>query len=88
MPNGVICEIYRGLNMATETLDAKGLNCPMPVLKTKKALKGLNSGDTLEMLSTDPGSVQDIASLCRSSGDELLESDDNGGVYRFMIKKA
>lgn len=74
--------------MATETLDAKGLNCPMPVLRAKKALKALNCGDTLEVFSTDPGSVQDIASLCRSSGDDLLESEDNEGVYRFLIKKA
>ena len=74
--------------MATETLDAKGLNCPMPIIKTKKAIKALNSGDTLEVLSTDPGTAQDMVSLCRSSGDELLESDDDDGVYRFLIKKA
>lgn len=74
--------------MATETLDAKGLNCPMPVLKAKKAIKKLNGGDSLEILSTDPGSVQDFVSFCRSSGDELLESEEADGVYRFVIKKA
>ncbi len=60
----------------------------MPVLKAKKALKALNSGDTLEVFSTDSGSLQDIPSLCRSIGDELLESEENEGVYRFLIKKA
>ncbi len=74
--------------MATETLDAKGLNCPLPVLKTKKALKGLNSGDTLEMFSTDPGSIKDIEALCRSGGDKLLESGEEGGIYRFLIERA
>ncbi|PLX35292.1 MAG: sulfurtransferase TusA family protein [Hyphomicrobiales bacterium] len=74
--------------MATQTLDAKGLNCPLPVLKTKKALKGLNAGETLEMVSTDAGSIKDIEALCRSSGDKLLESGEVGGTYRFLIEKA
>ncbi len=74
--------------MATQTLDAKGLNCPLPVLKTKKALKGLNAGDTLEMISTDAGSLKDIEALCRSSGDKILESGENGGEYRFLIEKS
>tara|TARA_B100000315_G_scaffold234078_1_gene247786 strand:- start:1473 stop:1697 length:225 start_codon:yes stop_codon:yes gene_type:complete len=74
--------------MATQTLDVKGLNCPLPVIESKKAVKALNSGDTLEVLTTDPGSEQDFVSLCRSSGDELVESAEDGGVYRFVIKKA
>ncbi len=74
--------------MATQTLDAKGLNCPLPVLKTKKALKGLNAGDTLEMISTDAGSLKDIEALCRSSGDKILESGESGGEYRFLIEKS
>lgn len=74
--------------MATQTLDAKGLNCPLPVLKTKKALKGLKAGETLEMISTDAGSLKDIEALCRSSGDKLLESGEEGGNYTFLIEKS
>lgn len=74
--------------MATETLDVKGLNCPMPILKAKKAIKSMKSGDKLEVLSTDPGSAQDFVSFCRSTGNELLEAGDKDGVYRFLILKS
>jgi len=73
---------------ATETLDTKGLNCPLPILKTKKAIKGLNSGDTLEVLATDPGSVKDFDAFCKSTGNELVESGETDGVYSFLIKKS
>ena len=74
--------------MATTTLDAQGLNCPLPILKAKKSIKALDIGDTLEVLSTDPGSVRDFDSFCRATGNQLLESDEkSGGVYRFVIKK-
>lgn len=72
---------------ATQTLDAKGLNCPLPILKAKKALKGLNSGDVLEILSTDPGSVADFDAFCKTTGNELLSSDTSGDVYTYYIKK-
>jgi tRNA 2-thiouridine synthesizing protein A len=72
--------------MATQTLDAKGLNCPLPILKAKKALGGLATGDTLEVLSTDPGSVKDFEAFCRQTGNELLESNEDSGVYSFLIK--
>lgn len=72
--------------MAT-ILDTQGLNCPMPILKAKKALKNLASGDILEVIASDPGSVKDFGSFCRSTGNELLESTDDNGVYRFKIKK-
>ena len=49
--------------MATQTLDTKGLNCPMPIVKAKKAMKGLNAGETLEVLATDPGAVRDFEAL-------------------------
>ncbi|PCI39764.1 MAG: response regulator SirA [Rhodospirillaceae bacterium] len=74
--------------MATQTLDTKGLNCPMPVLKTKKALKGLSAGDTLEVESTDPGSIKDLQSLCRSTGNEMIESSEADGIYKYLIKKS
>lgn len=72
----------------TTTLDTKGMNCPLPILKTKKSIKDLNVGDTLEVLSTDPGSVKDFEAFCRSTGNELLESSEEGGVYRYLIKKS
>ena len=57
--------------MADKTLDAKGLNCPLPILKTKKMLNEVSAGGTLEVLATDPGSVADMASFCRTTGNEL-----------------
>ena len=72
--------------MADATLDAKGLNCPLPILKAKKAIKGVPSGGVLEVLSTDPGSVADFEALCRTTGNELLESGQDGDTYRFLIK--
>ena len=54
----------------TATLDARGLNCPLPILRTKKALNGLASGDTLHLISTDPGSVKDIDAFCQQTGNE------------------
>ncbi len=73
--------------MATQTLDAKGLNCPLPILKAKKAIAGLNPGDTLEVLSTDPGSVKDFEAFTRTTGNALLETSNDGSVYRYVIKK-
>jgi tRNA 2-thiouridine synthesizing protein A len=70
-----------------KTLDTSGLSCPMPVVKTKKALKELEIGEVLEMISTDPGSIPDMEAWARQTGHELLESFDEGEKYRFMIKK-
>ena len=72
----------------TTVLDTKGMNCPLPILKTKKAIKGLDAGDTIKVESTDPGSVKDFEAFCRSTGNELMESGEDGGVYTFLIKKA
>lgn len=74
--------------MATETLDAKGLNCPLPILRTKKAIGALKAGDVLEVLATDPGAVKDFEAFCRSTGHELTEWSETDGVYRFLLKKA
>lgn len=74
--------------MATQTLDTKGMNCPLPILKTKKAIKGLNVGDTLEVLSTDPGSVKDMEAFCKSTGNKLVSSTEAGGVYTYLIERA
>ncbi len=71
-----------------ETLDCKGLSCPMPIMKLAKAMKGLSTGEILEMLGTDPGSAADIPKWCDKSGNELLETkEDEGGVTKFYIKK-
>ncbi len=74
--------------MADQVLDAKGLNCPLPILKAKKTLKGMESGQVLEILSTDPGSVADFAAFCNQTGNELLASSTEGDVYKFEIKKS
>jgi len=73
--------------MADQVLDAKGLNCPLPILKAKKALKSLEGGQTLEVQSTDPGSVADFAAFCRTTGNELVEQNEEGGVWTYLIRK-
>jgi tRNA 2-thiouridine synthesizing protein A len=73
--------------MADQVLDAKGLNCPLPILKAKKALNSVPTDGTLEVLSTDPGSVADFQAFCRTTGNDLLEHDQTDDVYRFLIKK-
>ena len=72
----------------TTTLDTKGMNCPLPILKAKKAIKELDAGETLQVLSTDPGSVKDFEAFCRSTGNELLDSSEADGVFTYMIKKS
>ena len=73
--------------MADDTLDAKGLNCPLPILKAKKALAALDSGKTLEILATDPGSVKDFEAFCRTTGNKMVEHNVDGGTYRFVIER-
>lgn len=74
--------------MADKVLDAKGLNCPLPILRAKKMLTDVPTGGTLEILATDPGSVADFASFCRTTGNELLESTTEGDIFRFVVKRA
>lgn len=73
--------------MAEHELDTSGLKCPLPVLKAKKALKALPAGDTLRVVATDPGAVADFRHFCEATGDALLESEEAGGEYRFLIRK-
>jgi tRNA 2-thiouridine synthesizing protein A len=68
-------------------LDTKGLNCPMPVLKTKKAIDSLPEGQVLEVISTDPGSKSDIPALLKRLGHELIETKEEGEVIEFYIRK-
>jgi len=72
----------------TATLDARGLNCPLPILRTKKALNGLQPGDTLLMVSSDPGSIKDIDAFCNQTGNELLENSTENGEFTFIIRKS
>lgn len=73
--------------MADKSLDARGLNCPLPIVKSKLALKDMAAGATLEVLATDPGAPPDFDAFCAATGHELLESGEEGGVYRFVIRK-
>jgi len=76
------------LALSETLLDVKGLRCPLPVLRARKAMKPLASGDIIEVHATDPSAVQDFENFCRTTGDELLESRDSEGVYIFRIRKA
>jgi tRNA 2-thiouridine synthesizing protein A len=72
--------------MAEQTLDARGLLCPLPILKAKKALNGMPPGGVLEVLATDPGSVADFEAFCRITGNTLVEQSAVAGDYRFLIR--
>jgi len=72
---------------ADETLDTKGLNCPLPILKAKKALKGMDNGKILELASTDPGAIKDFEAFCKATGNKLLKSWEDSGVYMFLIER-
>lgn len=74
--------------MADQELDARGLNCPLPILRAKKALNGLTSGQTLKIVATDPGSVKDFQAFAKQTGNQLLESNEASGEYTFVLKKA
>ncbi|HYT81140.1 MAG TPA: sulfurtransferase TusA family protein [Actinomycetota bacterium] len=69
------------------SLDLKGLSCPLPIIKTAQALKLLPSGSLVEVLATDPGSVPDFTAWCRSTGNTLVDQEDQDGVFRFVIRK-
>ncbi len=75
------------MNEFTEKFDATGLNCPLPILRSKKVLNKLSSGDVLYVISTDSGSVKDFEAFCKQTGNELLESSEAGGKYHYYIKK-
>ncbi|MDQ1363739.1 MAG: tRNA 2-thiouridine synthesizing protein [Pseudomonadota bacterium] len=68
-------------------VDARNESCPMPVMKTKKALKGMKSGEVLHVIATDPASAQDINTLLEALNDKLLETSRNGGEFHFYIQK-
>lgn len=75
--------------MADHELDLRGLNCPVPVMRIKKKMQGMASGQTLHVLATDPGTVPDFKAYVKSSGDALLESKKTPeGDFEFLLKRA
>jgi tRNA 2-thiouridine synthesizing protein A len=74
--------------MADKELDARGLNCPLPILRAKKALNEMTSGQTLKIMATDPGSVKDFQAFAKQTGNTLLESGESNGEFNFVLKKA
>jgi tRNA 2-thiouridine synthesizing protein A len=73
--------------MANIQVDARGLNCPMPIVKTAQAIKTVASGDTVEVLATDSGSVKDFAAWAKTTGNPMVEQTTDGGVFRFVLRK-
>jgi tRNA 2-thiouridine synthesizing protein A len=74
--------------MADQELDVRGLNCPLPILKTKKALNTMTSGQTLQVMATDPGAPIDFKAFARQTGNSLLEFKEANGEYSFLLQKA
>lgn len=72
---------------ADQVLDAKGLSCPLPILKTKKAVEAMSKGQILKVETTDPGSKNDMSSWAKRTGNEILSVEENSGVFTFYIKK-
>ena len=68
-------------------INCQGLNCPLPILKTKKTIDGMTSGEVLKMTSTDPGSASDVDSWAKRTGNSLISNNEEGGVYTFLIRK-
>lgn len=73
--------------MADLQLDTQGLNCPLPILKTKRSMKDVPLGGTIEILATDPAADADFQAFCRTTGHEMVESGCKGGVYWFLIRR-
>lgn len=71
-----------------QELDASGLNCPLPILRAKKSLAAMSSGQVLHIIATDPGAIKDFEAFSKQTGNELLESREDGGKFYFLIKKA
>jgi tRNA 2-thiouridine synthesizing protein A len=70
-----------------QTLDVKGLSCPLPIVKTAQAVKSMESGEVIEVFATDPGAVPDFDAWCRTTGNRLVEKTEEDGVFRFLVQK-
>lgn len=70
-----------------KTVDARGLSCPLPIVKTALAIKEIGSGDLIEVLATDPGSTKDFIAWSKTTGHQLVESTVDGKVFRYIVRK-
>lgn len=70
-----------------QEVDARGLNCPLPILRLKKAVQGLDAGKVVRLLATDPGSVKDVEAFCRQTGNTLVAAQQAGAEYLFLVRK-
>lgn len=75
------------MNNVEHVLDARGLSCPLPILKIRKTLTAMETGEVVQLLATDPGSTNDMQSFCNQTGHDLLSSEQQGGDYIFMVRK-
>ena len=71
----------------TQTVDARGLSCPLPIVRTAQAAKTLPAGACIELIATDAGSIKDVAAWCQATGNELIDQSSDGAVYRFVIRR-
>lgn len=76
------------MTTVAEKLDTRGMNCPLPIIKTRKAINLINSGEILEVTASDPGSVKDMASFCEQTGNRLVSSNEAAGGFVFLIEKS
>jgi tRNA 2-thiouridine synthesizing protein A len=76
------------MKTADQTLDARGLSCPLPVLKTRKVLNAMRAGQTLQVIATDPGFVRDIGSFCQQTGNALVLAREEDNAHVFVIRKS
>lgn len=78
---------FEKMTEINKELDARGLNCPLPILRTKKALTDMTSGQVLKILATDPGAVKDFQAFAKQTGNELLQHEEAESVHTFLMRK-
>lgn len=76
------------MNEIDQTLDARGLGCPLPILRTRKALNIMTAGQTLQVIATDPGAMKDIGAFCEQTGHRLVSTQQSGDEHIFVIRKS
>lgn len=74
-------------NVVAQRVDARGLACPLPILKAARAIAGVRSGELVELLATDPGSLKDVTAWSRTTGNELVEQSVEDGAFRFVLRR-
>ena len=76
------------MTTVAEKLDTRGMSCPLPIVKTRKAINQIKAGELLEVTTTDPGSVKDMATFCEQTGNRLVASNESDNGFVFLIEKA